>query len=66
MSEVQELKTRITRLPREELAKLRDWILELDDQLWDQRIASDFKAGKFQGLIDAAREELAQGKAREF
>jgi hypothetical protein len=66
MSEVEELEARIINLPRQDLAKLRDWFLQLDDQLWDQQIASDFRAGKFQALIDKAREELAEGKAREL
>jgi hypothetical protein len=66
MSEVEELEARIMNLPRQDMAKLRDWFLELDNELWDQQIASDFKAGKFQGLIDEARVELAQGKAREL
>ena len=66
MSEVEELEARIMNLPRQDLAKLRDWFVELDDELWDEQIATDFKAGKFQGLIDEARVELAQGKAREL
>ncbi len=66
MSEVEELEARIINLPRQDMAKLRDWFLQLDDQHWDQQIASDFKAGKFKGLIDKAREELAEGKAREL
>lgn len=66
MSEVEELEARILNPPRQELAKLREWFLELDDQFWDQQIASDFRAGKFQGLIDRARKELAAGKAREL
>jgi len=66
MSEVEDLEARIINLPREELAKLREWFLNLDDQLWDQQIASDFRAGKFQALIDEARKELAAGKAREL
>ena len=48
------------------MARLRDWFLRLDNQLWDQQIASDFKAGKFQGLIDKACEELVEGRAREL
>jgi hypothetical protein len=66
MSEVEELEARIINLTREDMAKLRDWFLQLDDQLWDQQIASDLKAGMFKGLIDKAREELAEGKAREL
>ncbi len=66
MSEVEELEARIINLSRQDMARLRDWFLQLDDQLWDQQIASDLKAGKFKGLIDKAREEHAEGKAREL
>ena len=66
MSEVEQLEARIIKFSRQDLARLMDWFLQLDDQLWDEQIASDFKAGKFKGLIERAREELAAGKAREF
>jgi hypothetical protein len=32
----------------------------------DQKISADFKAGKFNKLIEKARAEFAQGKAREL
>ena len=66
MNEVEELEARIVKLPPQDLAKLRDWFLQFDDQLWDEQIATDFQAGKFQGLVARAREELAEGKAREL
>jgi hypothetical protein len=66
MSEIEELEARISNLTRQDLAKLRDWFFQLDNDLWDQQIASDFKAGKLKGLIDRAREELAEGRAREL
>lgn len=66
MSEVEELEALILNLPRQDRARLRDWFLQLDDGLWDQQIASDYKAGKFQALIDKARRELSEGKAREL
>lgn len=58
MSEVEDLEARILSLPQQDRIKLRDWFLQLDDDLWDQQIASDFNAGKFQGLMDRARKEL--------
>ncbi len=64
MSEVEELEARIINLSPSERAKLRHWFLRVDERLWDQQIAADFKAGKFQGLIERAREEIAEGKAR--
>jgi hypothetical protein len=66
MSEVQELEARILKLPREAFAELRDWLLELDQAQWDEQIKADFQAGKFDELIAKAREEFAQGRAREL
>jgi hypothetical protein len=66
MSEVEELEARIIKLSPPDLAKLREWFFQLDPELWDEQIASDYRAGKFQGLIDKARGELADGKAREL
>jgi len=66
MSEVQELEARIRKLPREAFAELREWLLELDEERWDEQIKHDFKAGKFDTLIAKARKEFAEGKAREL
>ena len=66
MNEVEELEARIRVLPRESLARLRDWFYEFENDLWDQQIKTDFKAGKFDNLINDARNELAQGKVREL
>ena len=66
MSEVEELETRVRNLPKEEFTKFRDWFFELENDLWDNQIQSDFRAGKFNKLIEKAREEFAQGKAREL
>ena len=66
MSEVEKLEARIRNLPDRELAVLRDWFIEFEHQNWDRQIASDFKAGKFSKLIDAARAEFDRGEAREI
>jgi hypothetical protein len=66
MNQVEELQVRICNLPAEDFSKLRDWFLELEDELWDRKISEDFKAGKFNKLIEKARAEFAQGKAREL
>ena len=66
MSEVEELETRIRNLPKEEFTQFRDWFFELENELWDNQIQSDFRAGKFNKLIEKAREEFSQGKAREL
>jgi len=66
MSEVEELEIRVRNLPKEDFTKFRDWFLQLESELWDKQIKSDFQAGKFNRLIEKARDEFAQGKAREL
>jgi len=66
MSQVEELQMQIRNLPTEDFSKLRDWFFQFEDELWDQQISADFKAGKFNKLIEKARAEFAQGKAREL
>ena len=65
MTEVEELEARISNLPRQEVARLREWFLEFDQGLWDEQIAEDFKAGKFKGLIEEARGNSAEGEAHD-
>ncbi len=66
MSEIEELETRVRQLPKEDFSRFRDWFLQLDDELWDAQIKSDFQAGKLNRLIENARDELSRGKAREL
>ena len=62
MSEIEELQTRIRNLPTEDFSKLRDWFIQLEDDLWDKKISADFKAGKFNKLIEKARAEFVEVK----
>lgn len=66
MSEVEDVEARVRKLPQNALAKFRDWFHEFENEVWDQQIKADFNAGKFKELIATAREEFAQGKAREI
>lgn len=66
MNQIEELQVRIRNLPDEDFLKLRDWFLELENELWDQKISADFKAGKFNKLIEKAKAEFSQGKAHEL
>ena len=66
MSEVEALEARIRDLPPQDFASLREWFHEFENECWDQQIASDFKSGKFNKLIEKARAEFAQGNVREL
>jgi len=66
MSEIEAIEARIRDLPAQDFASLRDWFHEFENERWDQQIASDFKAGKFNDMIAKARAEFAQGQAQEL
>ena len=66
MSEVEAIEARIRNLPPQDFASLREWFHEFENECWDQQIASDFKAGKLNKLINKARDEFDQGKSREL
>ena len=66
MGEVEELEMRIKQLSPEDTAKLRGWFLELDNERWDEQIASDAKSGRFKNLIERARNEFARGETSEL
>ena len=66
MSEVEELEARVRSLTPERLAQFRDWFHEFENEMWDRQIEADAKAGKFASLIQNARKEFSQGKAREI
>ncbi len=66
MSPVEELQMQIRNLPTDDFSKLREWFLQLEDEVWDQQISADFKDGKFNKLIEKSRLEFTQGKAREL
>ena len=63
MIAIAELESQILQLPQHDFAKLRQWILEVDEARWDLQIACDLKAGKLDFLISNARAELASGRS---
>ena len=63
---VQELEKAIAKLSPDELAELRAWFLEQDQDEWDRQIARDSEAGKLDKLIAQAKRDYAQGNGREL
>jgi hypothetical protein len=59
MSEVEAIEARIRDLPSQDFSSLRQWFHKFENECWDRQIAADFKAGKFDKLIDKARVEFA-------
>jgi hypothetical protein len=59
------LKSEIGKLPPHERVALTAWLVEQDEQAWDEQIASDARAGKLDALIRRADREHADGTLRE-
>jgi hypothetical protein len=61
---IQEIKSAITQLAPEDVAELAAWFEEYQAQAWDEQIARDVRAGRFEPLIQRAREQFKRGQCR--
>lgn len=66
MHTVQEITQAISRLPREELARFREWFEEFDASAWDKQIESDIESGKLDGFANQAMADFYAGKCKEL
>jgi hypothetical protein len=61
---VEEIESAILKLSPQELGKLAEWVLDLDEQNWDKQIELDIAAGKLDFLAKEALAELESGESR--
>jgi hypothetical protein len=66
MTKVDELEREIEKLSPQELAELRDWLLERDWEMWDRQIESDAASGKLAKLFRKSLEDHQAGKSKEL
>jgi hypothetical protein len=66
MTKVEALEQEISKLTAEELAELRDWLLALDDQQWDEQIEVDAASGKLDLFFEKAVADHVAGKSRKL
>ncbi len=66
MSKVDELKTEIERLPKEEFAELVRWLSEKAWERWDKEIEADSEAGRLDFLVREALAEKAKGTLKDL
>ncbi len=59
---VQEIESAIANLPHEEFWKLMERLDQLQEERWDQQIVRDLASGRFDALIEQAKQELATGR----
>jgi hypothetical protein len=60
MSTLEQIESAILTLPTQEFQRLREWLLELDQQHWDQQLEQDVNDGKLDAL---AAEAIAEFEA---
>jgi hypothetical protein len=64
MSTVEEITAAIEQLPASDVARVRAWLVEYAERLWDEQIERDERAGRLDALIDRALEEHGAGRTR--
>jgi hypothetical protein len=66
LTAVEEIESAILKLSLQELGKLAEWVLDLDEQNWDNQIERDVAAGKLDFLAKEALAELENGNSGRF
>lgn len=61
---IQEIEKAVAQLPPEELDQLMKRLEEIRQEQWDQQIARDAEAGRFDALIEQAKRDVAEGRFR--
>jgi hypothetical protein len=64
LTAVEEIESAILKLSPQELGKLAEWVLDLDEQNWDKQIERDVAAGKLDFLAREALEEMESGDSQ--
>jgi hypothetical protein len=62
MTKLETIEREIASLDPEDVRRLGEWLAAYQEDLWDQQIEADAKAGKLDRLIAEARAEIAAGK----
>jgi hypothetical protein len=62
MQTVEEIKTAIKTLPKDDYVVLRNWFSERDWDSWDRKITKDSAQGKLDFLINEAMKEKEKGE----
>ena len=66
MRAIQEIKTAVSKLPKEELAKFRLWFDEFDAHAWDRQFEQDVEAGRLDALATEALRDLREGRCTDL
>jgi hypothetical protein len=66
MGKIEDIKEAAAQLSPQELAELRAWLEELEEQRFDEQIERDERAGKLEKLEKRALANLRAGRVRDL
>ena len=66
MTNIEQIESAISKLSREDMARLRAWFDELEEQRFDEALERDAKSGKLDKLAAEARANMKAGIGEEF
>ena len=65
MTKLEQIEKSIAELPPADVAKLRAWLEDFAEEMWDRQIEADVKAGKRDKLVEEARADIKAGRIRD-
>ena len=66
MSRIEEIENAVAELPKEDLARFREWFAEFEARVWDREIEEDVEAGRLDKLADEALRDHNSGRSTEL
>lgn len=64
MDTLAQVEQSVANFSERELASFREWFYKFDNQIWDEKVASDIDAGKLEKIASEALHEFNSGKAK--
>lgn len=66
MTKLEQIQSTIEQLTPAEIARLREWLDELNERLFDEKVARDMESGKLDGLLAEVRANHKAGRREEL
>ncbi len=66
MFRIEEIENAVAELPRDELARFREWFAEFEARVWDRELKEDVEAGRLDELAAKALRDHESGKSTEL
>ena len=61
---VEDIEFAIAKLPPDQFARFAAWFVEYQAEQWDRQIEQDLRAGRLDGVIQKAQEDIAAGRSK--